>query len=63
MCECAPFFAQCENDELKDKLIECAVHRLKFASTKLYQSIPIIGRMITDYHCPDFRIKGCVTQE
>ena len=61
MCECAPLFYQCEYDGCN--AISCKAHCLELALTELYQSIPLIGRLIPDYKCPDFRIKGCGTQE
>ena len=61
MCECAPLGTTCENEEYD--LTCCAVHRLTLAITELYQSIPLISRIIPDYECPDFCIKGCGTQE
>ena len=55
MCECAPLGITCEYDGYNTT--SCKVNRLNLALTEIYQSIPLIGRLIPNYKCPNLRIK------
>lgn len=52
MCNLAPGQAKCILE--KFDLTSCHVHELSCAVTELQQALPIIGRHIPDYECPDY---------
>ena len=55
MCDLAPEEQECTYDGFD--CIFCRAHKLRKAMTELNQSIPIIGKFIPDFHCPDFEGK------
>lgn len=55
-CDLSPLGVECVYGD-GHQLIICGIHHLNCAGRNLLQSLPIIGREIEDYHCPDFEIK------
>lgn len=55
MCDIAPFQMGCEFDGCN--LLCCRVHHLYQALSNLYQEIPIVKEIVSEYYCPDFKRK------
>lgn len=54
-CDLSPFGMECANSNCT-RSTKCCVHHLNCALANTFQSIPVIGNLIKDYHCPDFKL-------
>lgn len=57
MCDIAPLQMTCKNEKYKDRLTSCAVHHLYQAFSNLFQSLPIVRAIVSEYHCPEYKPK------
>lgn len=54
MCEIAPFCMKCEMEKYRPNVV-CSANALFYYWNEMLQDIPLIGRLIEDYHCQHFK--------
>ena len=52
MCEIAPFKMECDFEQ--EDCLMCRSSKLNNALNEFNQNLPIVGKFIKDYRCPNF---------